>query len=215
MIARRRSISTTKRLGRARAWFPPRVIDGICLSVVKSRDAALRSAMANHYSLPGGFVGRSIVYRVSVGGISYGYTTAGSATRYLVGRAAFLCEDDCPLLDRLINNTFFHIERVDGKYPMRNFIQRVILMWEKIAVTDWRRKYGDDPVAFETLVEPPRTGECYLRAGWTLLPEMTKGYTCRRTAGRGSDSWTGKRVWNTTDLRPKHVLMKMVSGVVA
>lgn len=54
-------------------------------------------------------------------------------------------------------------------------------------------------------LEKPRTGNLYLRAGWEIVGE-TIGYTCKRVAGKSSDSWNGKRVWNTTNLRPKLVL---------
>ena len=50
----------------------------------------------------------------------------------------------------------------------------------------------------------PRTGECYKRAGWTEIG-ITKGYTCKRIKGQGTDNWTGKRVWDTKNLRPKRV----------
>jgi len=55
------------------------------------------------------------------------------------------------------------------------------------------------------LIEKPRTGECYRRAGWTQVGE-TKGFTCKRVAGKGTDSWSGKRIWNTIDLKPKIVM---------
>jgi hypothetical protein len=78
------------------------------------------------------------------------------------------------------------------------------LKWQRLAETDWREFYGDSVVGFETLVELPRSGELYRRAGWTEVG-VTHGYTCKRTGGTGTDSWTGKRIWNTTDLRPKRV----------
>jgi len=70
---------------------------------------------------------------------------------------------------------------------------------------DWLRKYGDAVIGFETLIEKPRTGELYRRAGWREIGE-TIGYTCKRVSGSGTDSWSGKRVWDTTNLRPKLVL---------
>ena len=75
---------------------------------------------------------------------------------------------------------------------------------------DWESKYGDKVIGFETLVELPRTGELYLRAGWSEVG-ITKGYTCKRVAGKGTDSWSGKRVWDTKKLRPKRVFCKKVA----
>jgi hypothetical protein len=93
---------------------------------------------------------------------------------------------------------------------MRNFVPAVIEAWRKRVVEDWPAKYGDELTGFETLVELPRTGECYRRDGWRLIGQ-TVGYTCKRTAGKGTDSWSGKRVWNTKDLRPKLVFARHLS----
>jgi hypothetical protein len=67
-------------------------------------------------------------------------------------------------------------------------------------------KYGDVPIGFESLVELPRSGEVYKRDGWTEVG-VTKGQTCKRIAGKGTDSWTGRRVWDTKNLRPKRIFV--------
>lgn len=164
----------------------------------------LLKLMEVHYSQPRGFVGRTIADAIYVGGVFYGCIVAGSATRFLPGR-----DGDLPL-NQIINNVFFHVRKVGGKYPCRNFTERVLIEWECRIQDAWERKYGDIPRMLESLVELPRTGECYRRAGWIEVG-MTKGYTCKRVAGKGSDSWTGRRVWNTTDLRPKRVFTKSLS----
>ena len=66
----------------------------------------------------------------------------------------------------------------------------------------------DEVLGFETLVELPRSGEIYKRDGWDLIGQ-TKGYTCKREGGYGTDGWTGQRVWNTVDLKPKHVFVRI------
>lgn len=113
-------------------------------------------------------------------------------------------------LNNLINNIFFHTEKIDDKYPERNFSQKVLAKFRTTIERDWETKYGDIVVGFESLIELPRTGECYRRDGWTEVG-MTKGFTCKRVAGKGTDSWTGKRVWNTDlgSLRPKRVFVKL------
>lgn len=78
--------------------------------------------------------------------------------------------------------------------------------YRKTIEADWKQKYGDDVLWHETLVELPRTGDCYKKDGWRLVGQ-TKGYTCKRIAGNGTDSWTGKRVWDTENLRPKLVFV--------
>ena len=161
--------------------------------------------MANHYSEPKGFVGRQLIYKVQVSDIVYGAIVAGSATRFLPGRKDFF-QQEIPL-NNLVNNTFFHIEKQNGKYPFGNFAARIVKAWRERVVVDWPAQYGDSVLGWETLVELPRPGTLYLCDGWTEVG-MTKGYTCKRTAGRGTDSWSGKRVWDMENLRPKKVFVR-------
>lgn len=161
--------------------------------------------MEVHYSKPKGFVGRNICYAIEYKGIYYGHIVGGSATRFLPGRNDFL-EVDLAKLNNLVNNIYYHIEPHLGKYPHRNFVPTILGCWRRAIALDWPEKYGDRVLGFESLVELPRTGECYLRDGWIEVGQ-TKGYTCKRVAGVGTDNWTGKRVWNTSleELRPKRV----------
>lgn len=79
-------------------------------------------------------------------------------------------------------------------------------------IEDWFRKYGDVVIGFESLIEIPRTGEVYKRDGWTQVG-MTKGFTCKRTSGKQSvrtDSWTGRRIWDTANIRPKLVFVRNI-----
>ncbi len=178
---------------------------GLFLSQTKRTDPRLLSLMERHYSQPRGFVGRNICYAVMYGSEYYGHTIAGSATRFLPNRNEWFGVS-IKELNKVINNIFFHIEKVAGKYPIRNFASKVVKEFVKVAGKDWQVKYGDIPVGFESLVELPRKGDVYLRAGWALIGQ-TKGYTCKRIAGKGTDSWTGKRVWDTKNLRPKKVFV--------
>ena len=175
------------------------------LSITKRTDERLLDRMRNHYSSPKGFVGRNICYSVTYEGRYYGHIVAGSATRFLPGRNEFLSVD-LGEINHVINNIFFNVSPIEGKYPHRNFTSLVVQQFVKVAAQDWEQKYGDTVIGFETLVEKPRTGELYKRAGWVEVGE-TKGYTCKRVAGTGTDSWSGKRVWKTDaeSLRPKIV----------
>lgn len=91
------------------------------------------------------------------------------------------------------------------------FTSKVLKVFTKQIQKDWYEKYGNKVIGFETLIEKPRTGELCKKAGWTQIGE-TIGYTCKRTAGKGTDSWSGRRVWNTNKetLRPKIVMVKRV-----
>lgn len=178
------------------------------LIITKRTDPNLLACMKKHYSQPKGFVGRNICYAVYHDDEYYGHIVGGSATRFLPGRNEFL-GITIEQLNNVINNIFFHVEKINGKYPCRNFVPSIIKEWRETIIPFWESKYGDQVLGFESLVELPRTGECYKRDGWTLVGQ-TKGYTCKRVAGNGTDSWTGKRVWNTTDLRPKLVFCRKI-----
>jgi len=64
-------------------------------------------------------------------------------------------------------------------------------------------------MGFETLVELPRKGELYLKNKWVHVG-TTKGFTCKRVAGTKEEKFTGKRVWDYNNLRPKLILCKKV-----
>lgn len=177
------------------------------LEKTKRTDSRLLLRMLNHYSKPKGFVGRNICYAVLYNNVYYGHIVAGSATRFLPNRNEFF-GITIENLNNIVNNIFFNVSPpTNEKYPVRNFTSLVVKTWMEQVKNDWEFKYSDKVIGFETLVEKPRNGELYLRAGWTLIGE-TKGYTCKRVSGRGTDNWTGKRVWNTNpnELKPKLVL---------
>ena len=185
---------------------------GLEFVITKRTDERLLSRMQGHYSQPKGFVGRNICYAITYDGVYYGHIVAGSSTRFLPGRNEYLGTDE-DMLNNIINNVFFNVSPPDGaRYPIRNFTTEVIKYFVKRSSVDWFEKYGDEVVGFETLVELPRTGELYRRAGW-VVTGATKGYTCKRVAGDGGEKWSGKRVWNKdiNTLRPKTVLCYKLS----
>ena len=171
-------------------------------------DDRLMIDMENHYSKPKGFVGRSICYKIYYDDIYYGGIVGGSSTRFLPGRNEYFSKyfKDFWNLQNIVNNLFFHIEP-RPKYPIRNFSQKVLNLFQDAIRKDWYQKYNDIVFGFETLIELPRSGEIYRRNKWELVGQ-TIGYTCKREGGKGTDSWSGKRVWNTTDLKPKLVYVK-------
>lgn len=183
------------------------------LEPIKRTDPRLLADMAIHYSQPKGFVGRNICYAIVVGEDYYGGIVGGSSTLHLVGRDQFFGltkENKRESLKQIVNNIFYHIEKKDGKYPIRNMVPAVLEAFREKITHDWLTKYGDCVIGFESLIELPRTGEAYKRDGWTEVG-LTKGQTCKRVAGKGTDGWSGKRVWNTENLRPKRVFVKAVN----
>lgn len=178
----------------------------ILLTIIPKTDRYLQANMKIHYSQPKGFVGRSICYSISYNNILYGHIIGGSATLHLPNRNEYF-EITRDKLNNIINNIFFHIEKVNNQYPERNFSPKCLKLFRNQVSIDWKNKYKDDVIGFESLVELPRTGECYKRDNWDLIGQ-TIGYTCKRTAGQGTDNWTGKRVWDTKNLKPKLVFVK-------
>lgn len=176
------------------------------LKITSFSDTRLWQCMENHYTKPKGFVARQIHYAIEVDSVYYGHISAGSATRYLPGREFWPGDAD---LNQIVNNIFFHIEKVECKYPLRNFGQKILAEFRQRCQEDWRHKYGDDVVGFESLVALPRTGEIYQRDKWTEIG-LTKGFTCKRGSGVGTDSWGGQRVWSMGT--QKRVFAKYADG---
>jgi len=177
------------------------------LERIKRTDPRILENMKVHYSQPKGFVGRNICYAILWDNVYYGAIVGGSATLHLPGRNEYFNMIDNSKLNNIINNIFYHIEKVNNTYPIRNFTQLVLNNFCEIISNDWKKKYGDAVIGFESLIELPRSGEIYKRCGWDYVG-ITKGFTCKRIAGKGSDDWSGKRIWNTKELKPKLVFVK-------
>ena len=134
------------------------------LEQIKRTDPRLLDNMMIHYSQPKGFVGRNICYAILYDETYYGAIVGGSSTLHLVGRDDYFSltkENKKQNLNNIVNNIFFHIEKVNEKYPIRWFSAVVLKCFRDTIKADWKSKYGDDIIGYETLVELPRTGECY------------------------------------------------------
>lgn len=173
----------------------------------KRTNSLLLERMAIHYSQPKGFVGRNICYAIYWNEHYLGHIVFGSATLHLP-RNYRVTNLNC-----IANNLFYNISLPTKltKYPKRNFTSFVLNEAIKQVCTDWKLEYGDRLTRIESLVEPPRTGELYLKAGFEFIG-MTKGFTCKRIGGQGTDQYSGKRVWNTENLRPKLVFCKEIEN---
>ena len=163
--------------------------------------------MKKHYTKPKGFVGRSICYAIYFNETLYGHILGGSSTLYLKGRNEFFNIDKTKL-NNIINNIFYHVEKVNNKYPIRNFTTEVLKVWREQISIDWQQKYGDKVIGYESLIEPPRTAELYKKDKWVLVGS-TFGYTCKRIPGHEKGAFkTGKRVWNKKNLKPKLIFCR-------
>lgn len=162
--------------------------------------------MSIHYSHPKGFVGRQIIYKIYDDDNFLGVIAGGSSTLHLPGRNEFF--GDKFALNNIVNNNFFHL--IDN-HSDKNLGTKVLSKWRKQVVIDWEQQYEDKVIGFESLVELPRSGAMYKADNWILVGQ-TKGYTCRRVAGKETGKFTGgHRVWNTNpnELKPKLVFCKM------
>ncbi len=202
----------------------------ITLERISKGDVLLRIASNNHYSEPGGFVGRFLGYAIWCERDYLGVIVAGSATMHLVGRNEFFGTTSADL-NGIINNSLFHIEKpwdeppfhyVAGSggihveerrrpYPMRNITNQILAAWRSMAKKDWEATYHDVVIGFESLVQIPRTGEIYRRDGWDFVGE-TKGFSCRRIGGDNStEKFDGKRVWTFDPSKRKLVFCRRIN----
>lgn len=82
-------------------------------------------------------------------------------------------------LHRVVNNTHFLIL---PWVQCRGLASKVLAMSARLLPTDWRQRYGFEPVLLETFVESSQHKEtCYLAANWQCVG---------RTTGRGKTSTT-------------------------
>lgn len=176
------------------------------LQIIKRTDHRILSNMSIHYSQPKGFVGRNICYAILYDNIYYGSIVGGSATLHLPNRNEYFGINKYKL-NNIVNNIFFHVEKQNNKYPIRWFTVECLKQFRKQISIDWELKYKDEVIGFESLVELPRTGECYKKDKWDLIGK-TIGYTCKRVGGIGTDNWSGKRIWDIKNLKPKLVFCK-------
>lgn len=209
----------------------------LILEQIKRTDPKILKNMSIHYSKPKGFVGRNICYAIYwqtetqvlenhigeqnvttpiVSKIYYGSIVGGSATMNLPGRNEFFNfeKSNSENLNQVINNIFFHVEKIETqngpKYPVRYFTSKILKLFRSQIQIDWKNKYNNSVIGFESLVELPRTGECYKQDDWILVGQ-TKGFTCKRGPGKDkNEKFSGTRVWDYENLRPKLVFCKKV-----
>jgi hypothetical protein len=167
-------------------------------------DKQIQYLMSIHYTHPKGFVGRQLFYKIYEDDEFVGAIAGGSATLHLPNRNEFF--GDKYYINGVINNIFFHL----GEHKDKNLGTKVLKLFRLQIIKDWEDRYHDKVIGFETLVELPRNGAIYKADNWTLVG-TTKGYTCKRIGGETqTEKWSGKRVWDTKNLKPKLVFCKLV-----
>lgn len=156
--------------------------------------------MPIHYSQPKEFVGRSLHYAIYYEDTFFGCISWASCILLSKIRDSFFNIESRSQLVGIANNIFYHVEPV-VKYPIRNFTTRVLLDSEEIVYKDWLDRYGDALIGYESLVEPPREGTLYKKAGYTLVGK-TQGFQLKKPKQI--------KVYDTVNLKPKLVFCKRI-----
>ena len=116
-------------------------------------------------------VGRRIDWLIKNNGEVIGAIGVGSSVMAMKPRDDFIGWKKEKRLKNLIktatNWRYCLIEKT--KYS-----SKILSVFAKEARNEWKKKYGDNLVLLETLIEPPYDGTCYKASGWIKVGE-TKG----------------------------------------
>lgn len=100
--------------------------------------------------------------RVGVFGLSSAYDWPKDVTAYMKANAL--------TFNNVANNVVFALAGTEGK----NIGTQALALIRRDAVRWWKDSYGDDLLAFQTFIEPPRTGALYRADNWVVIG-MTSG----------------------------------------
>lgn len=114
------------------------------------------------------FVGRQLNYSIMCEGYEIGFIGVGSAVMAMKGRDNFIGwskQQRLFHLTNIANNWRFSLK---DNLPKNTGSKVLSLLTDKARV-DWKKRYGDELVLLETMVEYPRTGTVYLASGWVKV----------------------------------------------
>lgn len=114
------------------------------------------------------YVGRQCNYKIECQGYIIGFTGIGSAVMSMGDRDRFIGWTKQQRLSNIVhvgNNWRYTL--VDN-LP-KNTGSKVLSLVVDRAREDWKKRYGDELVLLETMVEAPRTGTVYLASGWVKV----------------------------------------------
>jgi hypothetical protein len=156
---------------------------GLSLERVSPSTRAYAAFWARHYPGSKGAIGRQLHYLVWLDGQMLGIIAAGEAMFRCAPRDRALGLElaaGTPPPGWLVACSAFRVE--DAPYGVPS---QVLALWRAAVRADWARLYGHEVRWFETLVEPPRIGTCFVRDGWRRLARRTAGLGARRPDGHG------------------------------
>ena len=114
------------------------------------------------------YVGRQLNYSIWCEGEEIGFTGIGSAIMAMKGRDDFIGWNKQQRMEHTINIANNWRYTLINNLPP-NTGSKVLMMVSKRSKIDWKKRYGDELVMLETLVEAPRTGAVYIAAGWKCV----------------------------------------------
>lgn len=129
-----------------------------------------------HYVENHGCIGRQFHYLVKLDGRVIGIISGASPVWACSPRDNFFKIDKENRIQMvghyIVNNVVFRLEE---RIP--NLGTQVLAMWRKRVAQDWKERYGDDVLGFETFIfGENRTGAMYKADNWTYVGE-TQGNT--------------------------------------
>jgi len=95
-------------------------------------------------------------------------------------------------LKKIMNNNVFRIVKNEP-----NLATKILRVFRKRIVKDYKKKFGERLLGLITFVEPPREGVCYKADNWDFLGK-TKGFSCKRRGAEGE--WITKQ-WEKTGVK--------------
>lgn len=153
------------------------------LERVSPNDSEYAAIWSRHYTRSRGAIGRQTHYLVRLGGRVVGIVAAGEPMFRNRARDRALglvyAHDKEPPPRWLASCVAFRVEGAP-----HGFASACLAEFRAGAASDWKREYGDEIMAWETTVEPPRYGACFRKDGWRRVGRTT-GRGARRPAGHG------------------------------
>lgn len=160
--------------------------EGLYLEKTTKGNKEYATIYLEHYPGSLGIVGRQLNYFIKDGIVTIGIIGCNSPPLNYKLFNNYFGADYTEL--NWVNNNVFRLLR-----HTPNLGTRVLKIFRKQILDDYKNIYGDSLVGIVTFVEPPRTGAVYKADNWDFLGE-TQGKKCQRRGDHGK--WVNKE-WST------------------
>lgn len=168
--------------------------ENIELQRVKLSDERYQTIRDRHYVPNHGCVGRQLHYLIRLDDNVVGIISGASAVWWTKPRDEFfgiVKENREQIVGHaIINNVVFRLE-----VQRKNLATQVLALWRQRVQSDWKDKYNDDILGYETFIygtdesrDKHRNGGIYLGDNWTFAG-VTSGRTKSSKAMNASSAW--------------------------